>query len=311
MTLTDREARYMVIELLKAETDRDRQRTIGASNLANGCQFCLASNLTGDSRETPVTDRAWGGRVIGTAIHSILEERAKDPWFKERHPGALLEYRMSLGILGSYGPVGSTADLVLPSEQHAFDYKGTTNAKMALMIDYLATQRGEVAPYGRKHKVHKLKTLSEGDYAHEMRKVEYKIAGYYKQLQQYGLGLNREGIRITALTLLFVSRDDTMWFDNPSAEDYEHPARVHGTYALTFQYDEAFALSVWNRGLEIWEKLEAGATIADFPRHALCFPCSLDQRAAPAAAVEREYPSLPDDQIVRGKKPLTETEVTS
>lgn len=282
MSLTDEEARHQTIMLLTAETDRDRQVKVGASNLCNGCEFCLASNLMGDPRSTPMLDRVWGGRVLGTAIHSIAEQRAHEPWFRERHPHALVEHHMIIGEIPGYGTVGSTADLVLPDERQVFDYKGSTKKKLAILIDFIFIQSGREAPYGRTHKDIK---LSEREYAEEMRKMEFKVTGYYGQLSLYGLGLWRSGIPIDRMTLNFVSRDSTMYFDNPALERYDDPKASKGVWSLGFNYSESYALAVWNRALNIWAALQAGGTPQDFPRHELCFPCSLDIRDGIATQV--------------------------
>lgn len=296
MSLTDDEVRHLTISLLKAPTARDKQRRIGASNLSNGCQFCLASNLMGDMRETPMLDRAWGGRVVGTAIHSIMEDRVElmradmIENLTGMHNDALAEYHMQIGELGSYGPVGSTTDVVLPSVRHALDWKGSTKAKMAIIMDFMAIQRGEPAPYGRLHKVHKEKPLSENAYAQELVKLEYKITGYYGQLQLYGMGLAKAGIPVDRLSNVFISRDDTMWFDNPTQDGYDDPKRMHGIFVLSFGYDENYAKAVWQRGLDTWGALENGAVPDDFARNENCFPCSLDgreaQKSEPVVAAE-------------------------
>lgn len=277
MTLTDEDARHMVISMLTAETQRDAQRKIGASNLSNGCDFCLASNLTGDMRTTPMLDRAWGGRTLGTAIHAALEQRANNlDWFKDRYPDARVEQHMTLGALGSYGEIGSTPDLTLPSEQHVFDWKGTTKKKSALMRDYL----GQTA-FGRTHKDVK---LSEKVYTEEMLKSEYRITGYYSQLQSYMRGLNNIGIPTSRASIVFVSRDDTMWWDNPASSGYSDETKMRGVWVLSFDYDEHYAQGVWNRGLAIWEALESGRVPSDFEHHKHCFPCGLEVESGAIAA---------------------------
>lgn len=290
--LTDHESRELIIQLLTAPTPRDKQKRIGASNLCNGCDYCLAANLTGDMRDTPLLDRVWGGRVIGTAIHGLLEERLNlalslpeddgiDRWnmggvlsdIGRRHPDALVEHRMTLGTLGSYGEIGSTADLVLPGEQQAFDHKGTTIQKLCILIDFIEGKAGRPAPYGRTHA--KVK-LSEKEYAKEMQKMEYKATSYFGQCCLYGLGLNREGIPIKRVTINFIARDHAMFFDNPTLDRYTDPKATKGIWSLGFDYSEEYAMALWNRGLFIWEKLEAGAVPTDFARNPLCWPCSMD-----------------------------------
>jgi hypothetical protein len=300
MALSDPEARHLAISLLTAPTARDKQRKIGASNLCNGCQHCLASNMMGDMRDTPMLDRAWGGRTVGTAIHGTMEERmtaAQDAAQAERtfhdalqyqgsefqaqvseqlltigrsNPGALVEYNMSLGTMGTYGEIRSTTDLVLPAQRHGFDWKGTTKKKSALMRDFLGQTN-----FGRKHKDVK---LSENEYAKEMVKSEYRVNGYYGQLQLYGKGLNDNGIKVDRLSIVFISRDDTMWWDNPTSDGYEDASKMRGVWVLSFDYNEAYATELWDRGLEIWERLEAGEVPADFPSDPNCFPCGIEAR---------------------------------
>lgn len=298
--LEDDEVRNIAIRLLTAPTARDRQRRIGASNLSNGCDYCLASNLSGDFRETPMLDRAWGGRVLGTAIHAVLEDRVSAmrsgtiESLRGLHQNAIAEMRMRLGALGTYGDVYSTADLVLPSERHALDWKGTTDPKMALLLDFLAIQRGEPAPYGRVHKVHKRKPLSENAYNEELGKLEYKITGYYGQLQLYGMGLWNEGHPVDRLSNVFVSRDSTMWFDNPAQDGYSDARKLHGVSVLSFDYDAEYASGLWQRGLFIHESLEGGASVDDFKRNEHCFPCSLDARGtSQSAEIPIRQPTTP------------------
>jgi hypothetical protein len=88
---------------------------------------------------------------------------------------------------------------------------------------------------------------------------------------------------------VFISRDTTMWFDNPAATDYENPKRVHGVNVLSFEYDESYMQATWERGLFIWDALEGGATVDDFAHHEHCFPCGLDV----SDAAREELAALP------------------
>lgn len=290
MALTDDEARKLWVDIFKAPTARDAQTTIGASNLANGCDFCLASNLTGDMRETPMLDRAYLGRVLGTALHGLAEERQKE-WLEKgallndyarRFPDAMGEQRFPLGEIPGYGPVGSTADLFLPSEGHVFDLKGSKRKDILLLIDFLHMQRTGAPEgiFGRRHADIK---LSEAQYAEQMVKVEYKVTGYYAQVQTYLRGWRAQGYDATRGSLVLVARDGTGWFDNPGLDGWEDDRKKHDLYVLSFDYDEAYAEMVWNRGVMIWQQLEAGKSVDEFPSNANCFKCSLDQRDAEKA----------------------------
>jgi hypothetical protein len=315
MTLSDAEVRHLTIELLTAATARDLQKTIGASNLANGCSYCLACAFAGISRDTPATDRAWSGRTIGTALHRHLEERFNEAISAHRvhiqavetekqrafyldgadmrqiiagelasigecYPNAKTEFRITLGSIENYGTVGSTVDVVLPDERHGVDYKGSTRKKSALMQDFLSIQRGGEAIYGRTHAEIK---LSEKEYAKALEAQAYKLTGYYSQCQSYMDGLNRAGIPTERFSLVFINRDGTGWFDNPTQPDYELEKRTHDVWVLSFDHDPAYAKAVWDRGVNIWNQLFAGASVEDFESHPQCFPCSLDRKPEVAA----------------------------
>lgn len=305
--LADQEVRHLAIDLMTVPTERDVQETIGASNLSTGCQFCLASNLMGDMRETPQTDRFWGGRVVGTAIHSLMERRMKQAQAEfaeqkrtklaaiaERYPDAIVEQRLVLGEYPGYGEVGTTPDLVLPSRRHLIDWKGTEDKKTSLMRDFTGqTNYGRLAKYvavygskvpGMFRKA--IEGLSEKVYAEEMRKKEYRVSEYYRQTQLYMRALGQIGIPIERSSLVFISRNNSMMYDNPGLEGYDDPAKMHGIWVLSFNYDPTFAQATWDRGLAIWQRLEAGAKPADFPRHELCFACSIETRDNPLAVKE-------------------------
>lgn len=282
MALTDDEVRRMAVDILKAPTARDQQRLIGASNLANGCDFCLASNFTGDMRETPMLDRAWGGRVIGTGIHGLAETRISE-WlenqlheFSRKHSDAQVEKRIVLGEIPGYGVLGSTPDLFLPGQAHLFDWKSITRQKLAIMRDFLWLQAGSTEPiFGRQHKEVK---LSEVQYQKELVKMEYKLTGYFAQTQLYMRGKANEGCKVERSSLIFVTRDGTGWFDNPGLDGWEDVTKTHDVWSVSFDYDPAYAEMVWQRGLRIWDSLQAGVDHTSFASNPHCFPCSLDAR---------------------------------
>ena len=282
MPLLNSEVRQLVVDLFTLATARDKQKKIGASNLANGCDYCLASNLMGDMRQTPITNRAWGGRVVGTAIHMLLEDRMNESIATAgtMYRDAQIEKGIPLGTLGSYGEIWSTPDLVIPSEQHAFDWKGTDDKKMCILLDALQLRRGLMPNYGRKHD--KVK-LSEKEYDAAIIGAGYKIQGYYNQLQSYMRGLNRNGTPVTRASIVFISRTNTMWFDNPGSDRFDDETAVHGINVVSFDYNHDYAESVWGRGLGIWETLEAGTPVTDFARHELCFACGVEDRNTLAA----------------------------
>lgn len=303
MSMAEEDIRHLIVTLLTAPTPRDAQTTIGASNLSNQCDFCLASNLTGDMRDAPALDRAWGGRVLGTSIHGLLEKRMEEAIalssrsgiladIGKRYPDAQLEQHRKLGTIPGYGEVGTTPDLVLPSERTVVDYKSSDRKKSALMRDYISISSGQEPLFFQQQKrgnwVYKpagdtTVAISDNDHAKEMRKQGYKVTGYYGQLNLYGWCLTNAGIPIDVAAIGWVVRDSTMWFDNPAFERYDDETRARGVWTLSFGYNESYAEALWNRGLQIWEALQNGATPQDFPRHELCYPCGLDLRSAEKA----------------------------
>ena len=287
--LSENELRRLAAELLLQKTARDKQTRVGASNLSDPCDYCLASNLLGDMRENGMASRAYFGRIHGTAIHGMMERNLKsiyDPSDWEAKlpdesifhsvPSVLTEQRLPIGILGSYGEVWSTADVILRELRQLLDWKTITMAKLAVLVDYVFHSRGLEPPYGRQFKAHKLKTLSEKAYAEAVIEMAYKVLRYKNQTSLYGFGCNTHGLLIEVISLIFIARDVTGWFDYYDLPEWDDPKKEHGIYALNFAYDHEFALGVWGRALRIWEAIEAGAIPSDFERHELCFNCSMD-----------------------------------
>lgn len=283
MTWTDEELRYIAIDTLTGESERDRQRIVGASNISNPCDFCLASEFSGISRETPANKRAWGGRVRGTMTHEYVAPR-----IQRRFPeGAHVEKKIPIGEIPGYAVINSTPDFAYSKEDHLVDWKGITDEKTVYLRDFLGQTN-----YGRDNKFVKVYTetkpdvfrkakdiVSEAVYALHMREAEYKIFGYCGQLHLYGRGLRKRGTMIRRMSNVFISSDNSMWFDNPDAEGYDDPTRMHGVWVLSFDYDEDYAEMVWQRGLDIWNALSGGAPLQAFERHELCYSCSMDTRS--------------------------------
>jgi len=264
MTLTDNEVRHLAIDLLTAPTERDRQTRIGASNLGNQCDYCLAAAFKGVSRGTPMTDRAWLGRTIGTAMSLLFEQRAAG------RDDLLPEHHVWFAEIAGYGKVGGSIDLLIPGERSLIDWKGTTRQKLLVLIDFIQIQRGLKPLYGRTHAEVK---LSERKYAEEMEKMRFKVDGYYAQQQLY----MRSGVADRA-SLFFYTRGGTGWWDNPGLDHYETEGKVHDTFVLSFDYDADYADALVARGQRIWDRLSEGADLEEFDRHEMCFPCSIDAR---------------------------------
>lgn len=105
----------LVRSLLAVPSERDQQRTIGASSFGSPCDYCVASELAGDVKPN---DYALA-TSIGTAIHSHLEVLEA-----EHIPGAIIEKKITLGELDGYARITSKPDLYVPSAKWLVDLKG-------------------------------------------------------------------------------------------------------------------------------------------------------------------------------------------
>lgn len=116
----DDEISEYVRDIFREKTDRDRQKTVGASNISNPCSKCLAEAIaTGMSHQSEYNM----GAKIGTAIHEYLETHNKDQ-------RALKEHNGLIDVIEGYGDITSTTDLYLIDRKTVLDFKTSTRAKM-------------------------------------------------------------------------------------------------------------------------------------------------------------------------------------
>lgn len=121
-----------MLDLLKTQKARDKQRTIGASAIGDPCAYCLAQTLLNAQSQT---GQYWLGAKIGDAIHALLELEAmkhlleKTGKFKALF-GARLEKSVYIGTIPGYGDIWSTPDLYLTAENHLVDYKTSKRTKV-------------------------------------------------------------------------------------------------------------------------------------------------------------------------------------
>lgn len=175
MPLSDYEVKALVVDLLKTQTARDKQSKIGASEIGNPCDYCVASRLAGKPK---VSSEYWLGARIGTGIHAELEreiaKHTEEPQgtIFNALKGAASEYKMSIYDMEGYGLIKSTADLLVTNHLHLIDFKTS-----------------------KKRQVDK-----------------YKLDGvplqYVVQQQLYGYGFNQliPGL-VKRISLMFINRD--------------------------------------------------------------------------------------------------------
>lgn len=179
MTLSDEQVKRLTIDLLKSPSERDKQRKVGASQIANPCDYCLGLALKVGGESKNAGNRWWLGARIGTAIHGALEAEEEKhidrpmSYHYDALEGAQIEERIHLGVIEGYGVIGSKPDLVLTKHNHLIDHKTSTKAKIA----------------------------------------RYKLDGvpvaYIVQTQLYAWGLNKSGVTIERISLNFIARDGT------------------------------------------------------------------------------------------------------
>ena len=183
MGMTGLKTKELLIGLLQSETERDKQRKVGASQISNPCTKHLALALSGAPQEP---SKYWLGGKIGTAVHLLIEDLiakadlAKFPELED----CMVEQSIVLGELPEYGVIKSKPDLALVKDRHLIDWKTTKRDEAKRIQKWLDT--GVINA-----------------------KTEYTMKKYMAQGQLYAWGLNNMGVTIETIALAFISRDGT------------------------------------------------------------------------------------------------------
>lgn len=231
MSLTKDQIKDMAIGLFLQESERDKQKKVGASQISDPCTRHLAHALVG-TESAP--QKYWMGGKIGTAIHGFIESAiatSGDGVFAN----AIVEHKIVLGNVGSYGTISSKPDLVLPDDKVLIDWKTTSRAKIKKIQNYVDGLKDDAAS-------------------------AYTVQKYLGQANLYAWGLNKNGTPIEDIALVFINRDGT----------YENDI-----YVLPTKYDEPFAVGLWTRLENLWAELDAGAHPNDYAGHPECYKCSI------------------------------------
>ncbi len=233
--LSSLEVKDLSVRLFQLESERDRQRKIGASQISEPCTYHLARSLTtfGD-----VQTKYWLGGKIGTATHMFIEDAISKADIKDfpELRDCVVEEKIELGELDGYGTINSKPDLVLVRSKHLIDWKTSNRAKSKKL------QRAIDDP-------------------------EYKDSGslytlkkYTAQAQLYAWGLNNSGTEIDAVSLVFINRDGTTEAD---------------IWDYTIPYSQEYAEAVWQRLKNVWAQIQSNAGLDSFERDADCFKCTM------------------------------------
>lgn len=148
---------------------------------------------------------------------------------------AVVERKIILGTVEGYGTVSSKPDLVLADYRLLIDWKTSSRAKIKKLQNYVDGIKLDGAS-------------------------EYTVKKYLGQANLYAWGLNQAGTPIENIALVFINRDGT---------------NENDIYVLPTDYDESFAVALWDRFVGIWKALEEGAHPNEFEGHPECFKCSI------------------------------------
>ena len=242
--MLDLELTQMTVELFSEQTERDKQRTIGASNASNPCNKCLAEDMLGTEQER---GWAWLPAVVGTAIHELAEFRLKVPGrLRTMFGEPLTEKKMVIGSVPGYGDVKSTSDLYVPDRNLVLDWKTTTKAKLK---QYVEVDAANMVIDPDLYTQAKYDTLMEHMFT--MRK-------YLNQCHLYGMGMIRMGYEVESVAMGFICRDGM------NGDDIK---------VFRYAYDPELAEKVWNRIGILWGYLQDGKTPDDFDGNPYCWYC--------------------------------------
>jgi hypothetical protein len=309
--LSDDELRYSLVQLLRKPSERTLQTRIGASDLCDRCDRCLAMKMRGIERTSPQADRPWFGAEWGTAVHGLIESRINEvnAWEADTElspdereafarivqatfglpHGTRSERRVLICSIPGYGPVYGTIDIDLPWQ--IVDLKGSTRKKSALLQDFLAIQRGlperrwakqkDTKAYRGGYKLNlggdTVASLSHAQHEAEMAKMVYKMDGYFGQQTLYLHARHLEGRPAVRGTIAWLNRDGNGYFDDPGAAGYEDATKNRDVWMLSFDYNHDYALALIDRGADIYARLETGAAFVDFDSHPDCYACSFEK----------------------------------
>src|SRR6516225_1064060 len=257
--LTEDDWRNLTIELMRLPSKRTRQTRIGASDLADNCDRCLAMKMRGHNRPSPQADRPWMGAEWGTAGHLLMQERidslvndSDDLTPTERQilrqtiglpEDTRTERHIKVADLRGYGPVFGHIDVDMPDE--IGDWKGSTRVKSAFLHDYLVSFRGgeprwvkqnDTKAYegGYKLKLDSTTTaqVSKRAYDEKMAGMVAKMDGYFGQQTMYQHGRELEGRPVKRGSIIWLNRDDNGYFDDPASNRYNDPNAHHDVWVM-------------------------------------------------------------------------------
>lgn len=227
--------RQLVIDLLSQQSERDKQISIGASNLSNPCSRCLADDMIGVRQPR---GKYYLGAVIGSALHAHLEAAASSD------PNLLTEFKVEIGHIEGYGTVKSTTDLFVQDEGLSVDFKTTSKKKLVLLKQAFTTPAD--------------------DYDTDaLLAARMTAKRYTAQLLLYGMGLENAGYEVSGVVPVFIARDATS----------DGPDSVWAPPVVPYRREATER--VFDRGVRLWEYIQGGGDVETLAQHPSCYHCSV------------------------------------
>lgn len=208
--------RTLIVSALSQKSSRDRQKTLGPSDLSDHCEFCVGEKILVVQRGAPlsaVKKRFSYAAWVGTAIHEKLDRdlgAMEDRVFTER------ELTLKIADIPAVGTVWGHTDCYVPGESEVIDFKTKLDKQAVdklIHLEELFRTEGVVTAW---------------------------LERMWDQTMLYGLGAEKSGRSVEAVTLVVLPRysDDT-----------------DEIKAITRRYDRSRALGVIDRVTSTAEKL--------------------------------------------------------
>lgn len=219
-----------------APTERDKQTTIGVSEIGDDCERCIADKLLGiphdmENTGTPLTP------FLGTAFHAYAESRTKN------EPNVLVEQRVQVCDLEDYGPISGSVD--------RFDIAA------AAVLDWKLLSRKKISAFKRSVK------WEDGMPRFANTTAGSQFRKYYIQIMLYGYGLSKVGHEVARCSIVALPRDCSVEVIPDSISEFYFPWR------------RDVALAAIERLQNIWERARShDGEVDSLQSSPLCWYCS-------------------------------------
>lgn len=224
----------LVVSAISGRSARDKQKTLGPSELGDRCEFCLGEKILLVQRGTSATTvrrrfsyAAW----VGTAVHEKLDQAMER---LEAEVFTLRELTLLIASVPGLGDIWGHTDCYVPDWAEVVDYKTKLDKEAVyklLHLEELARTEGLLDPYLEK---------------------------MWDQTMLYGLGVERSGKPVEAVSLVVLPRysDD-----------------IGEIKTITRRYDRERALGVIDRVAGIVEKLRIFG-VTNLSMGEKCYTCT-------------------------------------